>query len=454
MWILGIDRKVQLLTGTVVYGTYFAAFNFVFIFSIFSDLGVTEYIRRTIAYKNGIDAHTLSKLMWLKLLLSALMAILIFALGILAGIQDRKMLAALIVLQLILSWIGASRAVLSGLQLFYADAWLSVMDKLLLVVAGVTAFYLFSVPSFSIQVFLFAQLITAGFTLLLSLWFVLRNLPASLSAPTPVQYSNVLSQVFPFAVLFFVMSMHLRADGFLLALLSSDTSAAGNYASMYRFLDATHVAATLVGGYLVAFWSRNLKDNSLLHSSLNMIFRFMMAIALSFIVFLYFHAEVLYQFFYNESNPKAASLLQWGLLAIVPYFMIAVFGSMLTAKAVLKTFIYFVLFAAFINLALNVFFIPVYSAMASAWIANATQSLLALLLMVFVERKYQLGITIKSWICIGSFTSIMLITASVLQFTKWHFIWQAFLFFGACLVIMPLLGLFPSARQFNLHREK
>lgn len=454
MWILGIDRKVQLLTGTVVYGTYFAAFNFVFIFTIFSDLGITEYIRRTIAYKRGIDAHTLSRLMWLKLLLSVFMAILVFALGIFAGIQDRRVLAALILLQLFLSWIGASRAVLSGLQLFYVDAWLSVLDKLLLVVTGISAFYFFALPSLSIHTFLFAQIITAGFTLLLSVWFLLRNLPASLPTSTPVQYGAVLYQVLPFALLFFVMSMHLRADGFLLALLSNDAAAAGNYASMYRFLDATHVAATLVGGYLVAFWSRHLTNTSLLHSSLNMIFSFMMAVAFAFIAFLCFHAEALYQFFYHETNSQASALLQWGLLAIIPYFIIAIFGSMLTANDALKTFIYFVLFAALINLSLNMFFIPAYGAIASAWIANASQSLLAILLMVLVRRKYQLSITMKSWMCIGIFTGIAFITASILQFTKWHLMWQVFLFFTFCFIIMLLLRLFPTIRQFNLNREK
>lgn len=454
MWILGIDRKVQLLTGTVEYGAYFAAFNFVFIFSIFSDLGVTEYIRRTIAYKRGIDAHTLSKLLWLKLLLSVFMAIFVFALGVLTGIQDRRLLTTLILLQLILSWIGASRAVLSGLQLFYVDAWLSVMDKLLLVVTGVSAFYLLSVLSLSIHTFLIAQLITAGFTLLLSVWFLIRNLPASLPTSAPVQYGTVLYQVLPFALLFFVMSMHLRADGFLLALLSNDIAAAGNYASMYRFLDATHVAATLVGGYLVAFWSRHLTNTSLLHSSLNMIFSFMMAVALAFIAFLCFHAEALYLIFYHEFNSQASTLLQWGLLAIIPYFIIAVFGSMLTAKDALKTFIYFVLIAALINLALNVFFIPAYGAMASAWIANASQSLLAILLMVFVKRKYQLNITMKSFMRIGIFAGFSIIAASILQFTKWHLAWQTLLFFAFCSFMMFLLGLLPSVSQFNLNREK
>ena len=136
LWILGIDRKVQLLTGELAYGKYFSAFNFVFIFGILSDLGLTDYLRRTIAFRNGIDKNSLVKFIQLKLILSVAMAILVFGAGYFFGIRDLSLLTGLILLQIMLGWFGASRAVISGLQLYQADAWLSIADKLMLINGG------------------------------------------------------------------------------------------------------------------------------------------------------------------------------------------------------------------------------------------------------------------------------------------------------------------------------
>ncbi len=454
LWILGIDRKVQLLTGATTYGQYFAAFNFVFIFSIIADLGITEYIRRKIAYRKGLDMHTFSRLMQIKLLLSALMAVVIFSLGILSGITDLWMLTGLCLLQLFLSWIGACRAILSGLQLFQVDAWLSVADKLLLVVGGMTALYLLHIVQINIHTFLLAQLATAGFTLMIALWFVFRNIQHNTDISSPFRYTDVFSEVFPFAVLFFAMSMHFRADGFLLSLFGNNAAVAGSYATMYRFLDAAHVAATLVGGYLVAFWSRHITDTSLLRTSMNGVLRAMISVAIGIIVLLLFHAEAVYQFFYHESNPDNATLLRWGLLALIPYFIVSVIGSMLTAKGDLKQFIYFVLIAAIVNLVLNILLIPYYGAIASVWIANFSHSLLAILLLLFAYKKYKLSVSGTSWFRLGCLGFLIMIAAYFLQESSLHLMWQALLLFGSWLVGIILLRLMPSLWQLQLQREK
>ena len=54
VWILLIDRNVQLLTGHETYGLYNALMNLSLIFSILLDMGITNYNNKRIAYKNSI----------------------------------------------------------------------------------------------------------------------------------------------------------------------------------------------------------------------------------------------------------------------------------------------------------------------------------------------------------------------------------------------------------------
>ncbi|MFZ9717787.1 MAG: polysaccharide biosynthesis C-terminal domain-containing protein [Chitinophagaceae bacterium] len=455
LWILGIDRKVQLLTGELAYGHYFSTFNFVFIFGIVADLGLSDYLRRTIAIRNGIDKHSLMKFVQLKLMLSLFMAILVLGVGYAFGIRDITLLTGLILLQIILGWIGASRAVISGLQLYQTDAWLSIADKLMLVVVGVFLLYVFPISFIRIDAFLSAQLMSAALTFLISVFVLVRYFKKNPFLPdASTGIATVLNDTLPFAMLFFVMSVHLRADGFLLGVMQPNTTAAGTYASMYRFLDATHVAATLVGSYLVAFWSRHLQERELLRRSLHEIFSLMVSVALAIILFVFFYADQVYEWFYHQQDGNGANLLRWGMFALFPYAIVSVFGSMLTAKGHLKLFIYIVLFCAASNVVLNVFVIPTYGAIGAAFIANSTQSALAILLFIFLRKKEQLGIAKIYLIRLLFFLAILLVLLNILRYTYLSLFWQVFSYLVLTLITANRLKMIPAGWRIGMIREK
>ena len=65
-WILGIDRSVQNAIGAEAYGTYFALFNFAFLFQVVLDFGINNYNNRQIAGKPELYLLSLSAFTFLQ----------------------------------------------------------------------------------------------------------------------------------------------------------------------------------------------------------------------------------------------------------------------------------------------------------------------------------------------------------------------------------------------------
>ena len=134
-WILGVDRQVQNVVGTEEYGLYFTIFNFSYLFYIFLDLGITNFNNRNIAQNNQLLSKHLAGIGTMKLLLGIFYAIIIFSAGVAWGYRGRELY--------LLAWVGANqfllslilyvRSNLSGLLLFKTDSFLSVLDRLIMI---------------------------------------------------------------------------------------------------------------------------------------------------------------------------------------------------------------------------------------------------------------------------------------------------------------------------------
>ena len=72
IWIFGIDRKVQIITGPEEYGSYFAAANFSFLFSVFLDLGINNFANRAVSRSPKRAGNYLANLLRIKAVLGLL----------------------------------------------------------------------------------------------------------------------------------------------------------------------------------------------------------------------------------------------------------------------------------------------------------------------------------------------------------------------------------------------
>jgi O-antigen/teichoic acid export membrane protein len=128
LWILWIEREIQLRMGDSWYGVYTLHFNLVLLFAVLLDAGLNTYAAREIA-ANGKLGHP-RRMLFLRLGLGLVYVCLVLMVAQMqSGIQMQFLLFALIN-QILASVVLMMRAVLQGKQRFVSDSWLSVVDRL------------------------------------------------------------------------------------------------------------------------------------------------------------------------------------------------------------------------------------------------------------------------------------------------------------------------------------
>ena len=127
LWILWIEREIQLRMGDSWYGVYTLHFNLVLLFAVLLDAGLNSYVSREIA-AHGRLAHP-KRVFFLRLGLGLLYVVLVLAVAqVQSGIQGDFLMYALIN-QILASVVLMLRSVLQGKQRFVSDSWLSVVDR-------------------------------------------------------------------------------------------------------------------------------------------------------------------------------------------------------------------------------------------------------------------------------------------------------------------------------------
>ncbi|MFN6048176.1 MAG: oligosaccharide flippase family protein, partial [Bacteroidota bacterium] len=127
LWILWIEREIQLRMGDSWYGVYTLHFNLVLLFAVLLDAGLNSYVSREIA-AHGRLAHP-KRMFLLRLGLGMVYVVLVLAVAqVQTGIQGEFLLYALLN-QVLASVVLMLRSVLQGKQRFVSDSWLSVVDR-------------------------------------------------------------------------------------------------------------------------------------------------------------------------------------------------------------------------------------------------------------------------------------------------------------------------------------
>lgn len=455
LWIFGVDRKMQVLLGYEAYGRYFSYLSFTVILNIVADMGLTVYVQRQIATHSILARKWLRNVVALKLLLSLVYIVLTMFLAYVLGFANGWWIPALIALQVSLSWLSFARSILSAQHRFTASSWFSVLDKLLLIIPGIALLYVFCPDcTRTVEEFIAAQLIAVLLALIPALLLVFRSAADNDPNENAVPLTGVLRQSLPFAVLVLLMFVHSRTDSVLLALLhGSSAQEAGIYASLYRFVDAANVLSYLVAGFLLSFWSKHLFQPDVIRDSLNKMFRIMMAAALLLVVVFFVYSRELQTLVYESPNDSTAQVMQWGILVLIPSFLIDLFGTLVTAHKKMGVFIRILVVCIFLNLTLNFIFIPQQQAWASALIAVGTQSVMALALMFVCSTQWKTRLTTASILRVGALLIGTATAALLLKTTNLSLSMQLVILTVIWIGFVFLLQLFSANWVLNWRRE-
>ncbi|MHC1706140.1 MAG: oligosaccharide flippase family protein [Bacteroidales bacterium] len=399
-WILGIDRTVQNMVGAVDYGIYFVVFNFSFLFNIVLDFGITNFNNRNIAQNNHLLQKHFSSIILLKLLLSLAYFVIIFAIALILGYAG-KQLHFLIFLgfnQFLISMILYLRSNISGLMLFKTDSFLSVLDRLIMIlICSVLLWGHVTQSAFRIEWFVYIQTFSYLLTSIVAFLIVLRKASFQKFNWNRPFFILIIKQSFPFAILVLLMTFYNRLDSVMIERLIQGTEGerqAGVYASAFRLLDATNMIAYLFAVLLLPIFSKMLKARESIHHMVKLSSTMLITISVIVASGSFFYSYELMNALYNDHVQESAGVFRFLMGGFIPISLTYVFGTLLTANGNLKQLNLMAAGGMLINFLLNLIFIPKYQALGSAYASLITQFTTAFLQLFIAYRIFNLRISL------------------------------------------------------------
>ena len=421
-WFLGIEVGVQNAVGAEQYGFYFGIFNLAYIFNILLDLGITNFNTRNIAQHPHLISKHFPYLLSIKLLLLALYMVVTFSTGLLLGYHSRQfyLLAFLSFNQFLNSFILYLRSNFEGLLLFKWDSVISILDRVIMIAICGALLWLPQHPAFKIEYFVYAQTAAYLLTALIALTVLVSKTGFGrlrLSRPFTLA---ILKQSLPFALLVLLMASYNRLDPILLQKLSPTGLGdynAGIYASAFRLLDVLTMVTYLVSVPLLPIYARltksptaELTSNTRIVTSLMLVYSITAAITLASM------DTQLMELLYTDHIDESATVFSILVYGIIPIAMTYVFGTLLTAAGRLRQLNTFALCTLAINILINVFCIPRWGALGSAWASLVAQSFMAITQLWAAMKIFHLrpswGYILKIVFFTLSITSCTLLTPS------------------------------------------
>lgn len=385
LWIFGVDRQVQNIVGHEAYGTYFSLLNLSLVFSFLTDAGLTNMVNRQLA--SGV-LYNVTHLLRIKFFLAVFYSLLVLATAWLTGVVQWRILLLVIGIQVLLSFFNFFRSIITANQFFQWDAWLSVIDKVLMLALFLPLLYgHFFQKTITLYFFLEMQLFCSAAAMSIALGALLRK-RLLYSAAALQNGMALLKSVAPYTLIILAMGAHNRLDGFLLERLHPNGAyEAGVYAASYRLLDATNMMGFLVASFLVPFLARQCADKRLVEETVLTARYGLLLFGIFTALFLVLFAAPVQQLLYTVATPYTALVLQWCIPVLPAYMLLQVYGSVLTAMAQLKPFILLLCLAVGINVLLNAWLIPKWGAVGCCVAALVSQYTGAVSVYLFATNK-------------------------------------------------------------------
>lgn len=399
IWIFGIDRAVQNEVGTAAYGTYFSLLGLSIVFSFLLDLGLTPFFNRQLAADPESFASRTSSFLMLKLVFAFVYAGIVMGLALAAEVTEWKTLLLVIVIQVLTSLFVFLRSIITAQQWFSTDAWLSVIDKTLMIFLCGSLLFLPSVfGTITLQHFLLIQVACTLFAVIITIIILVNRGQVLFSNKLRIDKRD-LRAALPFGLIVLLMSAHNRIDGFFLERLHvNGAHEAGLYAGAYRLLEASNMACFLVGSFLLPFiarlWSKGKKIADIVINSRHLLVIFSLFIAIT----VFYNADWLHNLLYTSNDPGAANILRWCLPALVGYALVQVYGTVMTATGNLLPFCFIILCSLVLNIFLNFMLIPKLGALACCYSAIASQLACGLAIMIYVRQKSAVPFRVRTFL--------------------------------------------------------
>lgn len=401
-WIFGIDRTVQNTVGIEDYGLYFVIFNFSFLFNILLDLGITNFNNRNIAQHNHLLNKHFSGILVMKFLLGIGYLLVTYLVAVLlmgyAGNQ-LYLLAFLAFNQFLSSFILYLRSNVSGLLLFKTDSFLSVLDRLLMILfCGILLWGNVTRIPFRIEWFVYSQTAAYIVTALIALTIVIRKSAfRKLKWHWPF-FLMIIKKSMPFALMVLLMTLYNRLDPVMLEKIlgkSLGNEQAGIYAHGFRLLDAAAMISFLFAVLLMPIFSKMIKQKESVEEMVKLSFTLIITVAIIVAVTSFFYSDEMMKLLYNADTTQSGPVFQVLMLGFIAISTSYIFGTLLTANGNLKEMNIIAVISLVINLVVNLVLIPQFLAFGSAVSSLSTQLFAALAQVILAQRVFKFKVNYR-----------------------------------------------------------
>ena len=405
-WIFGIDRTVQNTVGAGEYGLYLALFNWALIFNIILDIGITNYNNKNIAQNHQLVSKHLSNIVNIKFLLAVIYAVVALSIAYIWGWEGKKIhiLLFLLLNQFLSSFILYLRSNISGLQFFKTDSIISVLDRLLMIfIVGYLLINPYTKANFKIEWFVYSQTAAYTITLLITFTILFKKLDFFKIRFDKKFFIAFFKQSHPYALLVLLMSMYNRLDPILLEKILPDAKTgieithtgayqAGIYAQAFRILDAASMFGLLFAGLLLPMFAKMIKQKNDIGKLLQLSYSLIIVPAIILAGASFFYSKEIMDILYPEHTEISSTLLGLLMIGFVFISTTYIFGTLLTANGSLKHLNIMASIGMVFNIGLNLYLIPTFMSLGSAYASLLTQFLTALLQVIIAQQIFKFKI--------------------------------------------------------------
>ncbi len=445
-WIFGVERTVQNIVGAEEFGFYFSLLNFSLLFNIILDVGITNFNNRNIAQNHSILSKHVSNIVSLRFLLAGAYAIITLTAALIIGYSTRQMsmLGVLIFNQFLLSFILYLRSNISGMHFFKTDSFLSVLDRLLMIIiCGILIWGNVTSESIKIEWFIFSQTAAYFITAFTAFFIVIGKTNFFKLRFNFTFYRVFLKQSIPFALLILLMAFYNRIDSVMLErLLPDGKEQAGIYAQAFRILEAASMFAYLFSVLLLPMFARMIKRNENIEELLKLSSLLILVPAIILAVNCHFFNYQIMDLMYVKHVEESAVVLSLLITGFIGICMTYIFGTLLTSNGNLKHLNIMAACGMTLNIILNLILIKKFQVTGSAAASMITQLLTALSQILIAKYIFKLKFNYKLVSSFLIFSVLYFVGTYIFKKHIDNWIYAFIISAGSGLIIAFAIGLF------------
>ena len=431
LYILGIDAEILKITeynNPGAYGTYFSLLNLTFIFNIILDLGINNFNTRNIAQNNQLFKKHFSKIFSLKITLSFIYLLFLLLIGYFTNctFKELKWLLLIGINQVLVAIILYIRSNLSALLLFKKDGFLSVLDRIVLILF--CGYFLWGINNsqiISIDFFIYSQTFSYSLTILIGLFFLFKYSSFPKFLLDPLFFRLIIKKSFPYALLIFLMSTYYYSDVVMVEKMLNNIEVV-SYAHGYRFFLAVNMIGYLFAGLLLPIYSKLIKDEKSIIPISWLSFKILFMIALIISVSIWNYKNQILSWRYEIDNinlTHSSNTFGWLMVSFIAVSCNYIFGTLLTANGSLKPLNIIAGLGIIINVSLNLLLIPKWGSVGASFASALTQFFVLISQVYICYRYFHFTYNTKSTLQILLSVVLLLIGAYLIS-VKSPLLWE------------------------------